>query len=72
MRKCNNSISEEIKFSLTGSFFIKSVETYFLLSSGKTVIAAPLKLFIYKALTAPKKLAPEEIPTPRPRTLESF
>ena len=64
--------SEEIKPAFTGSLFIKSVERYFLLSSANIVIAPETDLLISNALIAPIKLAPEEIPTPSPNSLDSI
>ena len=58
--------------SVSYTHLIKSVERYFLLSSAKTVTATEFILLSSNAFTVPIKLAPEEIPTPSPNSLESF
>ena len=62
----------EINSFFTGSFFISPVLRYFLLSSGKTVTTTAFLSKLFWTFTAPKKLAPEEIPTPRPSAAASF
>jgi len=50
----------------------KSVLKYFLLSSGKTVTTAASGPSSSWSCGAPRKFAPEEIPTPSPRSVASL